>query len=247
MGGQRKGGPSLTLLRGNAIETAWAGRISCREWMRRDEELLASGRPAAQAGMAEDRAISLGAGHRVAEVEVRRWEALGLPVLRRSTGGSALLHLPGDLLWTRVVPRSELPRGFVREFAALGAPIAEALTEAGAPAAWGEPLGLSERFCLFGSRGRVLLAGDRAIGGAAQHLAGPALLHHGVVGRSLDRGLLSDLFGVPAPLLEERLTSLDEQRGETDPARIGQRFLELVAGERSAPRDGEPPIGAKGR
>ena len=50
---------------------------------------------------------------------------------------------------------------------------------------------------------------EKVLGGAAQHLAGGALLHSGIVPLELDRPLLGRLFGLSASALE-RLTSLRE-------------------------------------
>ncbi len=213
----------------------WRGTRSCAEWIADDARFVREGRPGAWAGCLKDAAVSIGIAHRPPTEWFRRCAAEGLPVLRRETGGSALLHLPGDLAWSLVFARrpGALPPRFAESYAPLGAPVVEALARSGTTAAWTAPLCLSDQFCLFGRRGMVLSTGDRALGGAAQHLTRDALLHHGVVGASLDRPRLSRLFDVEPRLIAERLTALDELAGAPPAERVGRAFLEAAA--RGAP------------
>ncbi|HUI38248.1 MAG TPA: hypothetical protein VLY85_01300, partial [Thermoplasmata archaeon] len=158
---------------------------------------------------------------------------LGLPVLRRRSGGLALVHLDGDLVWSVVLPRSDarVGRDFARAYGRLGRGPVALLRDIGIAAEWSEPLGLSREFCLLGPRGRVLTVGGRAIGGAAQHLSGSALLHQGMVSYRVDRGILAAVFGEEGRGFGPRITSLSEIGVAAPPPELGKRLLEHLARE----------------
>ncbi len=177
----------------------------------RDEELLRAAVPALRVGVVTDLHLSLGVALPEGTPSARRAREAGIPVRRRSTGGAAVLARPGDLLWTRVLPREDPRVGpdFVHAYGRLGGGAAACLRELGAAhAAWTEPPGISEELCLLSGRGRVLAAGRRSVGGAAQHRTAAALLHHGILQFEVDLPLLSDLFGIPPATLEEHLAGV---------------------------------------
>ncbi len=184
---------------------------SAEENVRADDALLRRGQPAARVAVLSDRSLSVGAGVRPDVSYVLRARSEGRAIVRRGSGGTAVVHAPGDLAWSVVLPRSDprVGRDFVRAYERLGAGVVRFLEEERLPARWTPAPGLSEGLCLLSGRGRVLSVHGRVVGGAAQHLAGPALLHHGILTRSLDRAALARWFDLPGPVLE-RLTSLEE-------------------------------------
>lgn len=167
--------------------------------------------PAVRAAVIIDRSVSYGAGVVREESYLKRATAAGLPTVRRTTGGSGLLHGPGDLAWSVVLPRSDPRVGndYVHAYPRLGAGVVDFLTDRGAAARWADPPGSNPEYCLLSARGSVLVAQDKVLGGAAQHLAHGALLHHGIVPLELDRPLLRQLFGLSSTAVN-RLTSLRE-------------------------------------
>lgn len=213
------------------MRTVWLGRVTALEYLARDRAELAEGRGAALAGTLTDTTVSVGVGFRRTEAIDRRAAARGWPVLRRSSGGAALLHRPGDLLWSVVLPRADprVGRDFVRAYGRLGAPLVAALAARGIPAAWSPALGLSDTLCLFGPRGELLTVGGRALGGAAQHLGALALLHHGSVGFAVDRAALAELFDLDPGLLDRRLTAVGELAEGVSAEAIGRALLERWA------------------
>jgi lipoate-protein ligase A len=220
------------------VEIEWAGRLRAEEYLRGDLERLSAGRPVARAGLVTDTTVSLGIAVRASPTLQALCQERGWPILPRTTGGSGLLHRPGDLLWSVVLPRDDprVGRGFVRSYGRYGGPMVAALNRAGINAAWVPAFDLSDRYCLFGGRGEVLGVGDRALGGAAQQLTARGLLHHGVVGSDLDRAALARLFEVAPALLAERLTSFRESGGSEDLEAIGRHALDLWASDPEAPR-----------
>jgi lipoate-protein ligase A len=177
---------------------------------RADEAQLAAGRVGVRAAVLSARSVSYGIGVSESAAYVRRAAARGIPRVHRSTGGTGLLHEPGDLLWTVVLPRNHpaLAGGYTRAYPRLGAGVVLGLRTVAVDAGWVPAPGLLDRYCTLSGRGSVLAAGPWVIGGAAQHLAGPYLLHHGVVSGRIDRSAIADLFEVPIGPATERLGSL---------------------------------------
>jgi len=190
--------------------TTWVDvRVTCSENVRTDEVILRRGVPAVRAAVLTDRAVSYGVGVPADTPYLVRAAKAGIPAVRRTTGGTGLLHGPGDLAWSVVLPRSDPRVGddYVHAYARLGAGVVDFLSQRGVAATWEDPPGIDPEYCLLSARGSVLVLKSKVLGGAAQHLAGGALLHHGIVPLELDRMLLHKLFGLSAKA-QDRLTSL---------------------------------------
>ena len=179
--------------------------------MRTDEAILRRGVPAVRVAVLSDRAVSYGVGVRADASFLARAAKEGIPAVRRTTGGTGILHAPGDLAWSVVLPRDDprVGRDFVRAYARLGEGVVRFLAERGISARWHDPPGTDPDYCFLSPRGLVLKHGEKVLGGAAQHLAVGTLLHHGVLPLELDRSVLRRLFGLPAASAE-RLTCLRE-------------------------------------
>ena len=185
--------------------------MSCIDDVRTDEVILRRGVPAVRVAVLSDRAVSYGVGVRADAPFLVRAVKEGVPTVRRATGGTGLLHAPGDLAWSVVLPRGDfrVGRDFVRAYARLGEGVVRFLAERRIPVRWQEPPGSDPEYCLLSARGLVLRHEEQVLGGAAQHLAGGALLHHGILPLELDRTLLRRIFGLSASAVK-RLTSLRE-------------------------------------
>lgn len=182
--------------------------------LRGDEARLAEGQLAVRVGLFSNAAVSVGVSQRdVGELEGRA-EREGLEVVRRSSGGTSLLHLPGDVFWSVVLPRDHpmAGAGFVHHYAGLGSGWVEFLRRRRVEARWERPSVRAEEYCLLASRGQALLVGARSLGGASQHVTRQALLHHGVVPKTLRPDLLDRLFGLSPLVVAQGLTSLGSER-----------------------------------
>ncbi|MDE1838029.1 MAG: lipoate--protein ligase family protein [Euryarchaeota archaeon] len=207
-----------------------------------DEELLRRGSPVVRVGRFREPVVSVGVSQKGSEPFVDRAAEAGLPVVRRVSGGGPLLHGPGDLFWSLVLPRAHslAGAGFVRNYARLGAGWTTFLATHGISAGWTSPPASNEGYCLLSSRGEVLASDGRVLGGASQHVTQRALLHHGVVNCALDRDLLSRIFGLQREELA-LLTSLEELGVPSDlvqlrtVARHLTRALETLKGVEGVP------------
>ena len=110
-------------------------------------------------------------------------------------------------------PPSRRPEGredFARGYGRLGDGVVRFLRRHGVVGAWTAPPDLAPDYCVLSGRGQVLSVGSRVLGGAAQHLSRSALLHQGMIPRSVDRDLVTRLFQVSDPAVLDRLIGLQE-------------------------------------
>lgn len=199
------------------------------ENVRADASLLREATVGARVAVLGDKAVSVGVGVDPSAPYLARAREEGLPVVRRTSGGTGLLHAPGDLAWAVVLPRGDprVGRSYVTDYPRLGTGAVLFLETMGIRAQWVPSSGTSSTYCTLGRRGYVLMVDDRILGGAAQHLTRDALLHHGILPRTLDRPLIERVFDLPALGGTDRLTSLEEL-GCSEPATVGARRLALA-------------------
>jgi lipoate-protein ligase A len=201
------------------------------DFARADDRQLAEGIVGVRAAVLAARSLSFGVGVPDSAPFVRRASARGIPLVRRSSGGTGLLHEPGDIVWTVVLPRDHrvLAPGFTRAYPRLGEGVVAGLRAVGVESAWVPAPGLVEQYCTLSSLGSVLSAGPRVIGGAAQHLAGAHLLHHGVISATVDRAAIDDLFSLPTGPATDRLGSLAEANGSLSARAVARAVRAALA------------------
>jgi lipoate-protein ligase A len=212
------------------VELTDEGLLDGEENIRRDGAALALGRPHVRVARISAPALSIGVGQASNVASARRARALGLPVLRRTTGGTGVLLGDGDVLWSIVLPRDDprIGRDFVQAYGRLGLGVVHTLASFGVEAEWGPALGLSEEFCFLGSRGCALTSGGKALGGAAQHATRTAVLHHGVVPLTLDRQRMEAVFGLAPAFSEPKLTTLVELVPSVNPISFAARLGDMI-------------------
>jgi len=217
--------------------------VPCLEDVRADEALLRTGGPVVRVAVLADRALSVGVGVPDQATYLARARAEGIAVVRRSSGGTGVLHAPGDLAWSVVLPRDDplVGRDFVNAYDRLGRGVVRFLQARGGTARWDPAPGISEYCCLLGSRGRVLTVDGRVLGGAAQHASRAALLHHGILPYRLDRPVLARLFDLEWPGPVDRLVGLDDLGLPRPSASTARSLGETIAHELSSAGRELPP------
>ncbi len=143
-------------------------------------------------------ALSLGRFQPETDVDLEACRARGVEVVRRPTGGRALLH-GGDLTYTVAMAR---PSGAAGHVDALYRTIATALiaglAELGVTAEVGGDPGPAGPVCFVAAQGADLRVGERKVCGSAQVQRGEVVLQHGSV--LLERLPFDELdLLVPAP------------------------------------------------
>ncbi|HTW55119.1 MAG TPA: hypothetical protein VMG36_01550 [Thermoplasmata archaeon] len=202
-----------------------------------DDRQLTDGHVGVRTGVLSRRALSYGIGVPDSAEYVRRAVVRGLPRVHRSSGGTGLLHERRDVVWTLVVPRRHpaLDGGFTRAYPRLGQGVVEGLRAVGVEAAWVPAPGLAADYCTLSERGSVLAAGPWVIGGAAQHLTGTHLLHHGVISWAVDRATIGELFDVPGGPAVERLGGLADLSVAAPPGSVARVVRAALAHDLRVP------------
>jgi lipoate-protein ligase A len=202
-------------------------------WLGGDEDRLRRGLPSVRVTPVTERSVSIGVATPSDAPFVRRAREAGWPVVRRRSGGSGVLHLPGDLVWSVVLPRADPRVGpdFVRAFGRFGAGAVRFLSGRGVTGRWGAAPGLAPEYCVLSARGEVLSVGDRVLGGAAQHATARALLHHGTIARRVDLDALARLFEIRDPDRLDRLTGLEELGMRASPADLADELASALESE----------------
>ena len=187
-------------------------QLTCAENLRRDNRALAVGAPAVRVAVLSDRTVSVGIGVPSSAPYLDRARAAGFAVERSFSGGIAVMHAAGDLAWSIVLPRDHpaVGRDYLRAYDRLGRGVQRSLADHGLATSWVPPPGLSEEYCLLGTRGLVLSAPSGIVGGAAQHRTRTALLHHGHLAMRLDREALRRIFDLEGTRGADRLSSLED-------------------------------------
>lgn len=208
--------------------TGRARSLSLAEALAEDTRRLALGVRGSAVTILSDRGVTLGVARSGNDPIAVRARALGWPVRSRSTGGTGVLHLAGDLVWSLVLPRTDprVGRDYVVAYARLGTGVVAALADLGIDGAWRPARGLSESCCFLGPRGWALEVEGKVVGGAAQHLTPTHLLHQGALAIHLDAGAASELFELPMEVVDAHLGGLERWLGDgpTASARIAERL-----------------------
>lgn len=120
-------------------QTVVGGPRSVAEQLAIDEALLDAANaggltvPVVRTWQAEQPAVVVGSSSRLAdEVDLPTCQRLGVPVLRRTSGGATVVLGPGCVMWTVVTPHAE-PPPIDAIHAAMLDPLAAALALAGRP------------------------------------------------------------------------------------------------------------------
>jgi lipoate-protein ligase A len=156
--------------------------------------------------------VSLGLRQR-GEEWLPRCEAMGVAIVRRASGGGAVLHA-GDLTYAVVAPRDcpDIPPDLGGSCEWIRSVLLDGLTRAGLPVspACSAAGAARAEACFAGSLGYEIEVAGRKLVGSAQRRTPFGFLQHGSIRLREPGGLSRALFGAavpPAPPLPEGCTS----------------------------------------
>lgn len=166
--------------------------------MARDDELLNScSEPCLRLYSWLRPTLSLGYSQSQDWVDHQACERLGVEVVRRPTGGRALLHLPSEITYAVVLP--DVEHLTVREaFEGITGLLLEALQNLGIAVSTAHeahaPRSSSHPSCLEVAAPGEVIAQGRKLVGSAQVRRGTRLLQHGAIPRYSDQQLLEQVI-----------------------------------------------------
>lgn len=144
-------------------------------------------------------------------IDLLRSHRLGLPCVRRITGGGALMH-GGDLSYTLILPSTFCRiKGVKESYRQLCAFLIRLYEKLGLQADFASDLHLQERaspICPAGLEAYDIVIGGAKMGGNAQRHTRDALFQHGSIPLNLDAAFFAPLFLEEAEL--ERVTTLQK-------------------------------------
>jgi lipoate-protein ligase A len=128
--------------------------------------------------------LSLGLAQRLDPVRQAACQVAGVGIVRRATGGRAVLH-GADLTYAVAAPAAALPAGLDATYSKIGAALQQALAALGIPAEPArvrrQPRGQGAFDCFQSPAAHEICAGGRKLVGSAQRRAAGAVLQHGSV------------------------------------------------------------------
>jgi len=171
-------------------------------------------------------AVSLGYHQREEVLDLPALRRDGIEVVRRPTGGAAVLHWQE---WTYAVagprPLEGLGEGFAQIYTSLAAALVSALRALGVPAESGGRGGPDTFACFEAVEGHEITAGGRKLVGSAFRQTRRAFLQHGSLLRDdAHVALASYLAGADEPRRDAHRERL--RRRTTDLARLGRDGIE---------------------
>lgn len=195
------------------------------------DEVAAGGPPVLRLYTWSPPALSLGRFQPETDVDAVRCAELGVEVVRRPTGGKALLH-GADLTYAVARARPPGPEGHVDAvYRTIAAGLVAGLAGLGVAATVGEERGPAGPVCFAAAQGADLRVGDRKLCGSAQVQRGDAVLQHGsILLERLPFDEVDLLAGTP-PAPEERArirakrVTLDDLGVATDPGTVAAALV----------------------
>ncbi|MDQ6466077.1 lipoate--protein ligase family protein [Exiguobacterium acetylicum] len=164
----------------------------------------------------EPRGLSIGHFQRATrDIDRKRIAELGIPIVRRMTGGRAVLHAD-ELTYSIVIPEDTegLPRTVIESYRMLTEGIRKGYHHLGIPVEFSVPLTEEEKeelrkpksaVCFDAASYYELAVGKRKVAGSAQVRHQGVVLQHGSVPLSVDEGELFDCFLYDDELTRERM------------------------------------------
>ena len=184
--------------------------------------------------------------------------AAGWDVVRRPTGGRAVLHASDEVTYAVALPLAMAPGGVLESYAWIAAGLVAAYRLLGVPAelAAGRHLGERSGACFDAPASAELVVHGRKVTGSAQVRRAGYLLQHGSLPRTFDPDLHARLLGLPpaaARILARRAAGLADVCPGPTPARAAvevalRQGFEQALGIRFAnsAADGRGGAGAQG-
>lgn len=194
--------------------------------MRIDGELLAAGRPVVRVYGWRPACVSLGYAQPDSTVDASVARAEGVDIVRRPTGGGALLHDEDEVTYCVVLARASVPSDMGLSYRLLSSGVVAALESFGLDASYVEGRGGTQDLCYLREEGISVAVAGRKISGGAQKRTRDAVLQHGTLLVRRDAGRMARLFGGDEDRIQARTTSLKDEGVDADRQEVARRVAD---------------------
>lgn len=184
------------------------------ENMARDLALLAEGLPTVRLYAWKPACVSLGYAQPETDIDADVCKTFGLDVVRRPTGGGAILHEEDEVTYSVVLPRTMGPPDLFGSYRFIANGVIETLAELGLESGFVEGHTGRDPLCYLREEGVSVSFEGRKISGGAQKRTKAAILQHGTILLSRRTDVLSRVFRVPADRVESNIACLHDVRPE---------------------------------
>jgi len=176
--------------------------------MQRDLELLAEGLPTIRFYGWAPACVSLGYPQPESDVDLEAARELGIDVVRRPTGGGAILHAEDEVTYSVILPRSMAPGDLFASYRFVAQGVRNALASFGLEGSWLEGHTGRDPLCYMREEGVSIGVDGRKISGGAQKRTKTHLLQHGTLLVSSDLERNARLFRLSPETIARHVTSL---------------------------------------
>ena len=164
--------------------------------------------------------VSLGYFQRLNEINVNNCKKLGINIVRRITGGKAVLH-NNELTYSFIAPQTFLPRSIIESYKIIATPILNALYQLGLKVSLTDKkiaIG-SSSFCFFEQSYYEININNKKIVGSAQARIKDVLLQHGSIMLDYSPEIFSHIFNTKESNIDKnkiikRVTSIRHEMQE---------------------------------
>lgn len=179
--------------------------------MARDLALLAEGVPTVRLYGWTPACVSLGYVQPEADVDLDAVRDLGLDLVRRPTGGGAILHAEDEVTYSVVLPRALAPADLFASYRYVAQGVVNALARFGLQGEFLEGHSGRDPLCYLREEGVSVGVGGRKISGGAQKRTKTHLLQHGTLLVSSDLERNARIFRLAPARIAGHVTSLHDQ------------------------------------
>jgi lipoate---protein ligase len=183
--------------------------------MARDLELLAEGVPTVRLYGWTPACVSLGYPQPESDVDLEAAREFGIDVVRRPTGGGAILHEEDEVTYGVVLPRTMGPSDLFGSYRFIANGVIETLRELGIASAFQEGHTGRDPLCYLREEGVSVVVDGRKISGGAQKRTKTAILQHGTILLSRRADVLARLFRVDIERVESGIACIEDFRPGT--------------------------------
>lgn len=199
---------------------------SGQENMARDLALLAEGIPTVRLYGWQPACVSLGYPQPESDVDLDAARELGVEIVRRPTGGGAILHAEDEVTYSVVLPRALAPANLFESYKFVAQGVVNALRTFDLESEWLEGHTGREPLCYLREEGVSVGVGGRKISGGAQKRTKTHFLQHGTLLVSSDVERNARLFRLPRETIAEHVTSLRDHGMAPNRKRVTQALAE---------------------